>query len=368
VSDLAGLRIALVGPLPPPAGGMAGQTRQLAELLAAEGARVEVVRTNADYRPRGVGRVRGLRALFRLVPYVVALWRAAGRADLVHVMANSGWSWHLVAAPAVWIAHARRVPAIVNYRGGEAADFLERSAPLVRATLARAHALVVPSGFLDGVFARHGLRAQVIGNIVDLERFRPRAAGAAVAPSVLVARNLEAIYDIATALRAFERVRAALPAATMTVAGEGPERDALVRLRDALGLADAVEFCGRLDRDAMAQRYRMAGVVLNPSRVDNMPNSILEAMAARVPVVSTDVGGVRFVLRDGVTGLMVPPGEPDLMADALLAVLRDPARGQRLAAAAYADVQQYAWPRVRQRWIDAYAAARGTNAERACTV
>jgi glycosyltransferase involved in cell wall biosynthesis len=363
---LAGLRIALVGPLPPPAGGMAGQTQQLALLLTAEGAHVELVQTNAAYRPAFVGRLRGVRALFRLLPYLGRLWAAAGRADVVHVMANSGWSWHLVAAPAVWIARARRAPAIVNYRGGEAATFLARSAALVRATVARAHALVVPSGFLDAVFARHGMRAQVIANIVDLDRFRPRSeAGAPL--NVLVARNLEALYDVATALRAFARVHAVLPAATMTVAGEGPERENLLRLRDELGLADAVELCGRLDRDAIAQRYRMAGVLLNPSRVDNMPNSVLEAMAARVPIVSTNVGGVPYILRDQVTALLVAPGEPAPMAEALIAVLRDAALGQRLSAAAYADVQQYAWPRVRQRWIDAYAAARGGVTERACT-
>ena len=92
---LDGLRLAIVGPLPPPAGGMANQTRQLAELLRAERVDVTVVQLNAPYRPRFVGRLRGIRALFRLMPYLLSLWRAAGRVDLFHIMANSGWSWHL---------------------------------------------------------------------------------------------------------------------------------------------------------------------------------------------------------------------------------------------------------------------------------
>ena len=95
------LRVLLVGPLPPPAGGMANQTRQLAELLRAEGAQVEVVQVNAPYRPAWAERLKGVRALFRLLPYLLHLWRGCGRADVVHVMANSGWSWHLFAAPAV---------------------------------------------------------------------------------------------------------------------------------------------------------------------------------------------------------------------------------------------------------------------------
>ena len=93
------ISIGLVGPLPPPSGGMANQTRQLAGLLADTAMAVEIVQANAPYRPAWVARVRGVRALFRLVPYVFRLWRCAGRTDLFHVMANSGWAWHLCAAP-----------------------------------------------------------------------------------------------------------------------------------------------------------------------------------------------------------------------------------------------------------------------------
>ena len=93
------LRLCIVGPLPPPAGGMANQCEQLARLLARDGLAVEVVRTNAPYVPAWSGRLPVVRALFRLLPYLVRLWTAAGRAEVVHVFANSGWAWHLFAAP-----------------------------------------------------------------------------------------------------------------------------------------------------------------------------------------------------------------------------------------------------------------------------
>src|SRR6184192_2138805 len=71
-----GLRIGLVGPLPPPSGGMANQTLQLAKLLRAEGAEVELIQVNCPYRPRWVGRLKGIRAAFRLLPYLAHLWRS----------------------------------------------------------------------------------------------------------------------------------------------------------------------------------------------------------------------------------------------------------------------------------------------------
>jgi len=106
---------------------MANQCRQLARLLRAEGVEVEMVRTNVPYSPRWIASLRVVRSLFRLLPFLVRLWRVTGRVDVVHVLGNSGWAWHLCAAPAVWIAKIRRTPVIVNYRGGEADLFLARA-------------------------------------------------------------------------------------------------------------------------------------------------------------------------------------------------------------------------------------------------
>jgi len=347
VRAFQGLSLTIVGPLPPPAGGMANQTRQLAELLAAEGARVQLVQTNAPYRPAWVGRLPVVRAGFRLVPYLYRLWRAAGSSRLFHVMANSGWSWHLFSAPAIAIASLRAVPVVVNYRGGEAEAFLERSYRTVRMTLSRAAVVAVPSGFLRDVFARFGVATVIVPNVVDLARFSPRATGSRPGSAhLVVTRNLEAIYDNATAVRALAIVRQQVSDARLTIAGTGPELDALRALAGELGVAGAVAFVGRLERDAVAALYREADVALNPSTVDNMPNSVLEALASGVPVVSTDVGGVPHIVRDGASALLVPPRDPQAMAAAVLRLLDDGAEAQRLAAAGLELIRNFSWPRV----------------------
>lgn len=348
-----GLHVALVGPLPPPAGGMANQTRQLAELLRQAGADVAVVQTNAPY-PAWVAGWPGARALCRLLPYLWALWRAADRGDVFHVMANSGWSWHLFAAPAIWVARARGVPVVVNYRGGEAAGFLSQSRRSVAWSMRRAAALVVPSRFLQEVFGEHGMPSSVVPNIIDLSRFSPapaNAAGTATsgpsgAPHLVVARNLEPIYSNQTALEAFVEVRKTHPQARLTIAGTGPDLYQLQALATALGVASAVRFAGRLERDAMAALYRDADVCLNPSLADNMPNSVLEALACGVPVVSTRVGGVPFIVQDGVTALLVPAQDAAAMADAVLRVLGDGCLKSRLVEAGLAEVQRYTWHQV----------------------
>lgn len=349
-------RLALVGPLPPPAGGMANQTLQLARLLEGEGIRVEIVQVNPPYIPAWVGRVPMLRAGFRLLPYLFRLWRAAGRNQLFHIMANSGWSWHLFAVPAIWIAYLRSIPTVVNYRGGEAEGFLRRAAGLVRFSMRRVAVLAVPSGFLQDVFARFGMHAHIVPNIIDLDQFHAveRNAGEI---HIVVARNLEPLYDIATALRALALLSRRYSRARMSVAGSGPERADLERLAAELGIAGRVRFTGRLDREEMAALYREASLSLNPALADNMPNSVLEALACGLPVVSTDVGGVPFLVRHGETALLVKPGDAEAMAEAMARLIEDAGLREALVRNGLEFVRAFTWEKVRAQWFAVYREA-----------
>lgn len=347
--------LCIVGPLPPPSGGMANQCEQLVNLLRREGVRVELVRNNPPYRPQWVGRIPLLRAACRLLPYLWRLWRAAGRAEVMHILANSGWAWHLFAAPAIWIGRLRGAKVIVNYRGGNADSFFARAPAFVPATLRQASACVTPSAFLQRVFARYGLDAVIVPNIVDLSRFRPpppRRYGDA--PHLVVTRNLEPIYDITTAIGAFAHVRKVFPNARLTVAGSGPERDRLQAQVAELGLDGCVRFSGRIDNADIPDLYASADCMLNPSTVDNMPISILESFASGVPVVTTAAGGIPDMVEDGVSALLVPVGDAGRMGAAAVRVLSDVQLADALRNAGLRATADYAWPVVRERWFGVY--------------
>jgi glycosyltransferase involved in cell wall biosynthesis len=362
--DAERLRLGLVGPLPPPFGGMANQTRQLASLLRAEGLDVALVRTNEPHRPAWIASLRGIRGLVHQIPYRRALSRLTRQIDVMHVMANSGWAWRLLAAPAVAAGVAQGVPVVVNYRGGLAREFLSQSASSVIPMLRRAAALVVPSRFLHELFAQHGLEAEVIPNVVDLAMFTPRAA--APRPDrrthVVITRNLEALYGIDTALHAVALLRELLPDLRVSIAGSGPEREALERLSASLGLANVVRFTGRLETAEIANLYRDADLLLNPSRADNTPNSLLEAAACAVPIVTTNVGGVPYLVEHGRTAWLVPADSAGEMAEAMRRVLDDAELRQRLCAAASELAASCSWPVVRDRWLGLYRRLAQTGA------
>jgi glycosyltransferase involved in cell wall biosynthesis len=269
-------------------------------------------------------------------------------------MANSGWAWHLFAAPAIWMASRRRIPVVVNYRGGDADAFFARSFARVRPALARASAIVVPSSFLCAVFEKYGFRAGIVPNIVNLDAFRP-AEVMPTTPHLIVTRHLEPIYDIASALRAFAIVVDRHADARLTVVGSGPDREKLGQLASDLGIATRVEFTGPLENSRLPALYRTATVAVNPSLVDNFPISLLEAMASGVPIVSTNVGGIPHLVKHEATALLVPPSHPAALANAVLRVLDDPGLATELRCAGLNEVQGYAWPRVRSKLFDVYA-------------
>jgi glycosyltransferase involved in cell wall biosynthesis len=350
--------VCIVGPFPPPSGGMANQCQQLIQLLKSEGIEVKFVRTNSPYQPIWAGKIPVLRSLFRLFPYLVNLWRVTPKVDVVHLLANSGWAWHLFSTPVILIGRLRGTPVIVNYRGGNADTFFAAAPKYVLSMLAKVSTRVTPSVFLQRVFAKHGLGAVVIPNIIDLSRFSPRVPRAfGDAPHIIVTRNLEPIYDIPTAIRAFVLVKKVLPGATMTVAGSGPELANLQGLVSTLRLADSVKFAGRIDNASIPSLYASADCMINSSTVDNMPISILEAFASGVPVISTDAGGIPDLVGQDVTGLLVPIADSEAIAREVLRVLQDADLAANLTRAAFAEAQKYAWPEVRTKWLAAYVDA-----------
>ncbi len=150
-------------------------------------------------------------------------------------------------------------------------------------------------------------------------------------PLVGVVARLRPEKGVATFLRAVARVAPQFPEAHFVVAGDGPQRHELAAMAEDLGLGERVHFLG-FHADAAAL-MKSLNVLVVPSMTEGSPLVTLEAMAAGVPVVASAVGGIPDQIRHDKEGLLVPPGNSDALADALLALLRDPDRARRLGEA-----------------------------------
>lgn len=351
------LHVGLVAPLPPPYGGMANQANQLYGLLKLEkDLQVSFVQTNRPYANQLIGKIKGVRALFRLIAYIARIFKLARKVDVIHVLANSGWSWQLFAAPVIWIGWLCGTPVIINYRGGEARAYFLQSIKWVAPTMRKASVIVVPSGYLKQVFAEFNFKSLVIPNIIDLERFKADKSKVlnTKQPHLVITRNLEAIYGIATAIKALTILKKNHPKIKLSIAGSGPQKDELQSLMNDLQLEGNIHFTGKLPPSGVARLYQEADIMLNPTTVDNMPNSVLEAMASGVPIVTTNVGGIPYIVKDGQTALLIEPENAELMAEKIHSLLSNKELYAQLITNGLAEVQQYSWSHVRNKWLDLY--------------
>ncbi|MCF7970311.1 MAG: glycosyltransferase family 4 protein [Methylococcaceae bacterium] len=351
------LNIGLIGPLPPPYGGMANQANQLYQLLQQEpDINVSFLQTNSPYSYAFIGKIKGLRAIVRLLTYVGEVYKLTGKVDVLHVFANSGWSWQLFTAPVIWIAYLRKTPVIVNYRGGEARTYFEKSIKWVAPSMKRASVIVVPSGYLKQVFAEFNFETRVIANIINLQRFKPaeKNKNALNIPHLIVTRNLEPIYGLVTAIKAVAIVKEKIPHFKLSIAGSGPQKEELKKLVSDLELESTVVFTGKLRPDEVADLYQAADIMLNPTTVDNMPNSVLEAMASGVAIITTNVGGIPYIVKDGKTALLVEVNNAQQMADKIMLLLDNKPLYLNLVTNGLTEVQQYAWEHVKKQWLALY--------------
>jgi glycosyltransferase involved in cell wall biosynthesis len=148
---------------------------------------------------------------------------------------------------------------------------------------------------------------------------------------------------------------------TMLIAGDGPERDALERLAAELGLGpDRLRFLGF--RSDVGDLLNAADFFVLPSRTEGLPLSLLEAMAFRLPVVVTPVGGIPEVITDGRHGALVPVDDPERLSQAIAELVSDPARRASLGAAAYDHARShFSFEAMLQEYEDLYRQVLGVS-------
>jgi L-malate glycosyltransferase len=164
--------------------------------------------------------------------------------------------------------------------------------------------------------------------------------------------NFRAVKRTVDVIRVFAQVAAALPS-TLIMVGDGPDRGIAQEEARVLGVADRVQFLGRID--TVAPLLSNADLFLLPSETESFGLSALEALACGVPVVASDTGGIPEVVREGVTGAMAPVGDVDAMARAAIAILSDDDVWRRMSAAAAQDARdRFSEARVIGQYEDVY--------------
>jgi glycosyltransferase involved in cell wall biosynthesis len=363
------LKVALVTPrFPPDVGGMEEYVGWVARVLQASGRYdVTVITTGTSRRTR--------HETYRGIPVI----RLGTWLTLSNTPVNPLWWWQVrrlltrldidvvnAHAPVPGLADVAAlrspVPVVMTYhsgsmvKGGHPVDGLLRA--YERYVLPRVFARCSDLVAVSPVSLAHSTgRARLVPPGVDTDLFRPPAEPATREPSVLYVGRVERTSrwkGLHVLVDSLARLRETVPDARLDIVGDGDDVAALqARARD-LGVADAIEWHGRVEHDDLPAYYQRAGVAVLPSLTESesFGMTLVEAMASGCPVVGSATGGIPFVIRDQVDGLLVPPGDTDALAAALGVVLTDPTHAAALGAAGREAAQaRWDWSRQEDRTL-----------------
>ena len=287
-------------------GGISGQVEVLRDMLNHESTqsgerKVESGKYRADIFSTQGNVVRRVLKFIRLICVVPHY-------DVLHIHGCSEWGMlsivYGVIAGKIW-----RKRIIVTYHGGGAEDYFTKHGAFARRWLNRADKVIVLNGYLEKVFKDHDIPCVVIPNCITLSEAQEHSAYQWNAPRFISVRHLRELYNIPCILKAFEKVYEQIPGATLTILGSGPQLEELqewVKKKVESGKlkAESVRFVGQVANSEMPKYLAESDMMLSAPRIDNMPVSVLEAMNAGVLVISSNVGGVPYMIEYGRTGLL----------------------------------------------------------------
>jgi glycosyltransferase involved in cell wall biosynthesis len=318
--------------------------------LRLEGAGARVVRASGWYaRPLRLADMVG-----------TALGGRGGyRVAVVDVYSGQAFWWAEAAARAVKL---RGRPVVLALHGGRLPEFAERHGGRVGRLLGLADAVVAPSGYLQEALGRWRRGIEVIPNAIEVERYPFRLRTRAEARLVWL-RAFHEIYRPEMAVEVLERVRRERGEARLTMIGADKDgsMERVRALARRLGVEEAVELRPAVVKEEVGAALAAGDVFLNTAQTDNMPVSVLEAMACGLCVVSTDVGGVRYLVEDGADGLLVKPGDADGMARAVLRILGEEELSARLSAMGRRKAEGHNWAAVLGEWVRVLREAAGAG-------
>ncbi|HEY0427333.1 MAG TPA: glycosyltransferase family 4 protein [Pyrinomonadaceae bacterium] len=344
------IKVSLVAPSMKIVGGQSIQAKRLIDAFAADDEiELEFVPNNPEAPFQNV---KFLRTIALSIKFWLLLFRKIPKTDVVHVFSSGTTSYIISTLPPLFTAKLFGKKTILHYHTGEAEAHLENWKLTARPTMKRFDEIVAPSEFLVDVFARFGLKAKSIFNIVEAEKFCFRERKS-LKPVFLSNRNFEAHYRVADVLRAFRQIQNRFPEARLLIAGSGGEEEKLKTLARELKLENT-EFLGRIENAEMPEIYERADIYLNSSIVDNMPLSIIEAFSCGLAIVSTDAGGISYICENGETALLVEKKDCDALARAAIELLENTELAQKIIEKARRECAKYSPENVGAEWRKLY--------------
>ncbi|MFQ3296141.1 MAG: glycosyltransferase involved in cell wall biosynthesis [Polaribacter sp.] len=248
------------------------------------------------------------------------------------------------------IARFFKIKYIPILHGGNLPDRLMRSIKLSELIFKNSYLNIAPSDYLKSEFEKQGYKTVLIPNVITTESYSFRARKN-IAPKLLFVRAFAQIYNPKMAIELLVRLKKTHPKALLCMIG--PDRDGTLKevkqLIAKYELTDSIEITGALTKEQWHAKSKAFDIFINTTNIDNTPLSVMEAMALGLPVVSTNVGGIPYLIEHNKDGLLVDKNNVDQMLDAVVSLIdgnhKDIARNARK------KVESFSWNNLKDNWL-----------------
>lgn len=330
-------RIALISPLPPAVGGMSVLASTLQKTLQQQ--HFEVVSINTNPVLKSIFQTE--KRLYKIQQWGVFLFNLirAARCHCAIVISSSGDFFYSKALPTLYFCKLFKCKVILDFVGGGVLEFSEKEKARIFKKIKKFDHIIVPSTPFKDSFEDAGVSCTLFPHIVEIGKFNP-VKSHMTQPIFLSAKNLEEYSNIGSIIKAFGLVKIQFPTAKLLITGRGPQKEYLKRLTEELNIRD-VEFLENLSNEEMPGVFNKASIFLHATRIESFGIAIVEALASGTPVVSTNVGGIPDIIKDGINGYLIDYNDHEAMANRIVKLLNDNVLYEKFVAEGLKTAQLY---------------------------
>jgi glycosyltransferase involved in cell wall biosynthesis len=297
--------------------------------------------------------------LSRLADMLITVWRRRNEYAVAQVDVYSGPSF-IWAESVCWLLGRLRKPFVLTLHGGNLPAFAERWPGRVRRLLNSASVVTTPSRYLQDSLRSYRDGIMLLPNAIDLNSY-PFRLRTNPKPKLVWLRALHEIYNPCMAVRTIAHLCSTQPSAfslqpldfRLSMFGPDKEDGSLQKLKaeiQRLKLREQVRWEGAVAKQEVPKALNSGDIFLNTTNIDNTPVSLIEAMACGLCIVSTNVGGVPFLVDDGHDALLVKPDDSAAMAATVRRILTEPGLAERLSRNARAKAERFDWTNILPKW------------------
>lgn len=288
----------------------------------------------------------------RLLDMIGATLKKRGMIDVVLIDTYSTLNFYF-ALLISQICRALNIEYIPILRGGNLPEKIQRSKILTDLIFRHSKINVIPSAYLARIMEKNNYSYRIIPNNVEIKNYN-YLERKKINPRILYVRAFHRIYNPLMAVKVLFSLKDSHPEVVLCMIG--PDKDGsqqeVLELARKLGVQDSLETPGFLTKKEWHERSRDFDIFINTTDHDNTPISVIEAMALGLPVVSTNVGGVPFLVEQNKSGLLVEKNDHKAMSSAIKKLLDDPDLAHQIAGNAREKVEHFDWEVVKNDWFD----------------